>query len=271
MPQVLTRDGSVFNFSDTTSPDLMNTILNLHALGVAQRAGQAHLTPSDPAPFSVAGPPPMPPLNPRGGLLFGGPPPNPSPAQAPGNVGGSAGPQTEVYLRYYGLGSPPTKGSFGGHSYVVLRDPVTGRTDIARGGPSETYPYGILGAISDAPAKASNGQGDMTLLTEVGPRSQSTDANEDASSGQTIAGTDTYINEPFATAESAVGGFDNAVNRANFTYRPRSLNSNSYAFTLYDALTGRKQQPWPWWLPASDVDLRAKLPIRRASPPSSKY
>jgi hypothetical protein len=66
MPQVLTRDGSVFNFSDDTSPDFMNNILTLHALGIAQRAGQSRLQPSD--PFLVMGPPLAPPLNPGGGL-----------------------------------------------------------------------------------------------------------------------------------------------------------------------------------------------------------
>jgi RHS repeat-associated protein len=185
----------------------------------------------------------------------------------PANGRDSTGLATEVSLQYYIIGSVPIKGDYG-HQYVVVRDTETGQAVISRAGPSSPYPGGLSAAasgVSGSTATGANGR-TITLVTEMKPAAQSTDSNPKTGEplGTTVPGSTTTIGGSFDDAKASLTTFNRSIDSANIAYRPTSTNSNAYAGTAYNVLTG-KTPPSSSKLPGSDVNLQ------KPPPPPPKY
>jgi len=169
------------------------------------------------------------------------------------------GRDVEVALRAYLIGHAPIQGDYG-HQYVYLRDTDTGEEMISRAGPSAKYPGGVSDVVSRSPVQDPGGKGNVTLVTELGPASQSADANPNTGQplGSTVDGSQVTIPGSIGQAAATLQNFNNKVDAANIDYKPLSTNSNAYAGTAYAELTG-KPAPSSSTLPGSDVNLKKQL------------
>jgi hypothetical protein len=88
------------------------------------------------------------------------------------------------------------------------------------------------------------------------PAAKSPDAGEKT---QVVAGSAVTLKEDIGAAKSTLSKFNAAVDSAKISYKPQSTNSNAYAGTAYQVVTG-KQAPSMHALPGSDVNLKPKIP-----------
>jgi hypothetical protein len=184
----------------------------------------------------------------------------------PLNASDPSGLDTVVQLQAYPLGGLP--GLLGyEHQYVFLRDTDTGETIISRGGPSANYGAGSSAASRDQPAADSSTGRNITIVTQLRPASQSIDSDPKTGRplGTPVAGSTTVLKEPIGKAVGTLGNFNRAVDSANISYRPQSTNSNAYAGTAYNALTG-KTSPSSSSLPGSNLNLKPQIPQCTSNP-----
>jgi len=169
------------------------------------------------------------------------------------------GRDVEVALRAFTIGKAPIQGDYG-HQYVHLRDTDSGVEMISRAGPSAAYPGGVSAVVSGSPVQDAGGQGNVTLVTELGPAAKSTDADPSTGRplGSTVAGSQVTIPGNIEQAAAKLQNFNNKVDGAKIDYKPLSTNSNAYAGTAYSELTG-KPAPSSSDLPGSDVSLKKQL------------
>ncbi|MGH7239193.1 MAG: hypothetical protein ACREHG_03895, partial [Candidatus Saccharimonadales bacterium] len=172
---------------------------------------------------------------------------------------------TTVRLQYYILGSVPVLYGAYGHQYIVLHDTNTGETVVARAGPNAQYPHSASAVASDAAVDNPNGHGKITIYaSKIVSASRSSDYNHTNSAhvrdSKVVQGSVVTLNEPIAKAKATLSKFNDAVNAANIAYKPRSTNSNAYANTAYQALTGEAPPNSPHTLPGSNVNLKPKIP-----------
>jgi len=179
----------------------------------------------------------------------------------PLNATDPSGKDTEVQLQSYIIGNAPFQGDYG-HQYVYMRDTDTGETMISRAGPSAPYPGGSVAAVSGSPVRNPAGPGNVTLITALTPASKSVDADQ---GGKTVAGSTTTLKEPIGAAAATLQKFNSAVDSAKVDYKPRTDNSNAYAGTAYQVLTG-KTPPSSGTLPGSNVNLMPQIPACTSDP-----
>ncbi len=170
------------------------------------------------------------------------------------------GRDTEVQLQSYIIGNAPIQGDYG-HQYIYMRDTDTGATVISRGGPSAPYTGGVSGAVSNSPSQNAAG-GAVTIVTQMKPAAQSIDAGQ---GGKPVAGSTVTLKEPIGKAEDTLKVFNKAVDSANVPYTPRQDNSNAYAGTAYQVLTGRTA-PSSSTLPGSEHNLKPQIPACTSDP-----
>jgi len=174
------------------------------------------------------------------------------------------GDDTVVELQSYDLSG--VAGSVFGyqHQYVFLRDTETGETAIARGGPSDQYQGGASGAVSNAPSNA-NGKV-ITLFAQRDTVTASPDSNPETGKplGKTVPDSTVTLKEPLSEAKAAVDKVNKAVNDSEIPYTPQADNSNAYAATAYQALTGRTS-PKSGKRPGSGNNLSQKAGSCRGS------
>jgi hypothetical protein len=182
-------------------------------------------------------------------------------ANDPVNGRDPTGKDTVVQLQYYIIGNAPIQGDFG-HQYVIMRDTNTGETVISRAGPSAPYAGGISGAVSNSPSGNPTGPGNVTIQTSMTPASKSVDAGQNA---RVVPGSTTTLKKPIGKAEATLSKFNQAVDSAKIDYTPRSDNSNAYAGTAYQALTG-KTAPSLSVLPGSNNNLKPQIPACISDP-----
>lgn len=168
------------------------------------------------------------------------------------------GKDTEVQLRSYIIGHAPLQGDYG-HQYVYIRDTDTGEAAISRAGPSAAYPGGSAAVVSRSPVKDPGGNGNVTLVTALTPVAQSADSKDGAQLGSLVAGSSMTLKEPIGAAEATLSKFNSSVDAAKIDYKPLSTNSNAYANTAYQVLTG-STPPSSSVLPGSDVSLKSQIP-----------
>lgn len=179
----------------------------------------------------------------------------------PLNARDPTGMDTIVQLQYYPIQG---SGNIFEHQYVVMRDTETGRTIVSRGGPNPNYNGGVSGASSDraAPASPSSSQ-NSKLVTTYGPAAQSYDTKQPGNS--VVEGSRVVIPGKFADVQTKITEFNKAVDAAKIDYTPRSDNSNAYAGTAYNVITGR-DAPTGFFRPGSGNDLRPQIPTCQSSP-----
>jgi hypothetical protein len=153
------------------------------------------------------------------------------------------------------------------HQYMFLRDTDTGETAISRGGPSANYGAGSVAASRDQPAADPSTGRNVTLVTQLRPASQSIDSDPKTGRplGTPVAGSTAVLKEPIGKAVGALNNFNRAVDSANIAYRPQSTNSNAYAGTAYNVLTG-KTAPSSSSLPGSNLNLKPQIPQCTSDP-----
>lgn len=153
------------------------------------------------------------------------------------------------------------------HQYVFLRDTDTGETVISRGGPSANYGAGSIAASRDQPATDLSTGRNITLVTQLRPASQSIDSDPKTGRplGTAVAGSTTVLKEPIGKAVGALDKFNRVVDSANIAYRPQSTNSNAYAGTAYNVLTGNSP-PSSRSLPGSNLNLKPQIPQCSSDP-----
>ena len=125
------------------------------------------------------------------------------------------------------------------HEFVSMRDTDTGRVFIARGGPSGNYPLinGLFNATADQNGLFPlTGQKPMTLQTYVGPMAGSV---EQGFANKPLAGSQVVLKQPLQDVVNEAAEISNAVNAAQIPYRAQSTNSNAFANTTYQSLTGK--------------------------------
>ncbi|MEE4212730.1 MAG: RHS repeat-associated core domain-containing protein [Parvularcula sp.] len=150
---------------------------------------------------------------------------------------------------------------YGVHAYVRITDTDTGQSVISRGGPRDRMsPGGGSSGSSQNSSGASKGSsgGVGPIVGTVDPAADSIDTQIMAEQGtqptligETTLGDDVTFNDAVASAES----FSQNVNDANVPYRLTSQNSNSYAATQYEQLTGKEAPQGEGFLPGYDTDL----------------
>lgn len=138
----------------------------------------------------------------------------------------------------------------------------TGETAISRAGPSAPYPGGASAAASGSAVRDPGGTGNVTLRTALTPADKSADSNQ---GGQTVAGSTMTLKEPIGAAVATLQKFNNAVDSAKIDYKPRTDNSNAYAGTAYQVLTGQAP-PSSGTLPGSNVNLKPQIPACTRDP-----
>ncbi|WP_158298850.1 RHS repeat domain-containing protein [Sphingomonas psychrotolerans] len=188
-----------------------------------------------------------------------------------------------------GLDTVVTVQKYGVHAYVVLRDTESSRTVIVRGGPSGDYlghylspgsaassgssssggsssssssrvssgiASGTSAERSQGSSSGSSGRGGLQLVGEVRAPGQSLDRDAYNSGDSTVLGSATVTGK-FSDTLQAANTFTNSVNSANLDYRLLGQNSNSFAGTAFEQLTGqvRPGNPDLKPLPAYSVDL----------------
>ncbi|MBB5720221.1 RHS repeat-associated protein [Stakelama sediminis] len=170
------------------------------------------------------------------------------------------GMDTIVQLQYY-----PISGGMGfEHQYIVIRDTETGVTMVSRGGPNPEYKGGFSGAASDRAAPISpNSSQNSKLVTTFGPASKSYDTKQPG--GAVVEGSRVVVPGKFSDTQSKLTNFNKAVDDAKLDYTPRSDNSNAYAGTAYNVITGDKA-PTSVLRPGSGNDLKPKIPTCQSSP-----
>lgn len=179
----------------------------------------------------------------------------------PINARDPSGKDTIVQLQYYPI---PGSGNIFDHQYVVMRDTETGVTIVTRGGPNPQYNGGFSGASSDnaAPAAPSSNQ-NSKLVTTYGPAGQSYDTKQPGNG--VVQGSRVVVPGKFSDVQTKVTNFNKAVDDAKIDYKPRSDNSNAYAGTAYNVITGR-DAPTSMARPGSGNDLRPQIPTCQSKP-----
>jgi RHS repeat-associated protein len=152
------------------------------------------------------------------------------------------------------------------HEYIVARDTNTGQTIVSRAGPGEEYTLGFRGAFFNLAQKSSTGQGNVKLFAEMGPKEKykGTDVTKES---KTVPGSKVTLKDDFGTVKTKLEKFNNAVNKAEIDYRPKTTNSNGYAVTGYKDITG-KSAPELKSAPGSHLNLKAKTPQSASPPPT---
>ena len=151
------------------------------------------------------------------------------------------GEDTLIALKYYNLGSFANQSY--GHAYVYLQDKETDERVISRGGPNEKGFNEILAAAQDGDIKSADGKGYVTLKISMTPEKESLDY--DAKGVVTIS--KMTVKDDIKAVKEKMQAFNNNVMSVKIPYHVRSQNSNSYAFTGYEELTGNR--------PAAQKDL----------------
>jgi RHS repeat-associated protein len=185
----------------------------------------------------------------------------------------------------------------GSHAFVVLQDTDNRlRVEIVRGGPNESYlghysspasgsssgssssgsgssssrssTGSSSGSSSERSRGSSSGKGDrvgLQLVGEVRRVEQSSDRSSYLSGNAATVGS-TVIDADFKDSVSAANRFTNAVNSSDLDYKLVRQNSNSFAGTAYEQITGQPRPDNPNWtpLPAYSVDLCTRgVPCRK--------
>ncbi|WP_370307465.1 RHS repeat-associated core domain-containing protein [Sphingobium abikonense] len=188
-----------------------------------------------------------------------------------------------------GMDTVVTVQKYGVHAYVVLRDTESSRTVIVRGGPSDDYlghyfspssaassgssssggsssssssrvssgiASGTSAERSQGSSSESSGRGGLQLVGEVRAPNQSLDRDAYNSGQSTVLGSATVAGK-FSDTLQAANTFTNSVNSANLDYRLLGQNSNSFAGTAFEQLTGQDRPGNPNMnpLPAYSADL----------------
>jgi RHS repeat-associated protein len=180
---------------------------------------------------------------------------------------------------------------YGVHAYVVLQDTESSRVVIARAGPSDDYiGYNLSPAAASSSGSSSSGgsssssstrsssgtttgtsversrgQGSgssgsgkpgLTLVGEVRAPGQSADRASYLAGDAIVLGS-TVVPGKFSDTLQAANDFTNSVNGAGLEYQLLNQNSNSFAGTIYEQLTGqaRPDNTGVVPLPAYPVDL----------------
>lgn len=140
------------------------------------------------------------------------------------------------------------------HQVVILTDTETGSQFATRGGPANE---GFLDIVK-------NGFG--TIRAQVG----SYDAGfKDSPSSVVTTQNVSTIPTDYAVSVSRAIGFASAINKSDIPYSPFGPNSNSYASTFVESLTGTRPAPTqfaPGW--GESVSSSAQPPY---SAPTSYY
>ena len=165
---------------------------------------------------------------------------------------------TQVTLEYYPLG----EASIFGHQYLYARDTKTGDSVISRAGPSEKYRQGSLAhnVLSNSTEKSASGLGNITIKTALTRTQDSVDAGQKS---KAVSGSRVVLKEDLSAVRDTLQKFNNAVDSANINYKPTTTNSNAYAATAYNVLTG-EAPPVSERLPGSEVDLRDNKNLQRS-------
>jgi RHS repeat-associated protein len=158
-----------------------------------------------------------------------------------------------IALRAYELGNAPIVGRYG-HAYLLITDLDTGITYVSRAGPSAEYPGRSSAAAVNRSYK------NVTVFADLTTFAESSELREMQQHGISDEVVDTFI-DPREIAEvlQDFGEYNQNVNDAEIPYRPRSTNSNSYATSSFEEVTGQEVKG-EQWLPGSEDTLPVKKP-----------
>ena len=125
-----------------------------------------------------------------------------------------------------------------GHAYVVIYDGATKEIVVVTGGPQPDYPGGVIGGVSDSPARTHDPsrtqsiiQGFITTPERAG-NDNLTSPGTEVVTGQILK--DTTVADLTKQAQGLVNG----INNAETPYTPQTNNSNRFAGDVYEGLTG---------------------------------
>jgi len=163
----------------------------------------------------------------------------------PINFNDPTGLDTQVSIGFTNTPVPGTN-----HQLVILTDTVTGQKFAVRGGPAS---QGLLGSASNSGLSTSGGSlsasagnggsggfGFGQINGEAGAFDQTfRDSPSNVNTIQDVG----IINLDFSDAVSNAVEFANVTNQNNIPYFPLGPNSNSFASTFVEALTGTRPEP----------------------------
>lgn len=156
----------------------------------------------------------------------------------PINASDPSGTDTEVILMGKLLGTARIIGPYG-HAYVVLRDTKTGETKVVRGEPNVAVSKDqetAFKAISNTTFHDSSGN-EITLHARIDPAGVSPDWGPKGPAGQVLD--KAVIRVGFADATKQAQDYAGSVNTADIPYRSQGPNSNGFAGTFFENLTGK--------------------------------
>ena len=140
------------------------------------------------------------------------------------------------------------------HEFVAMRDTNSHQVIVARAGPSGDYSVSPSAGVSNS---ESHDDGKVvTLQATVAPLEKSQEAG---ASNKTLQGSVVVVPQSLKEVVSSAQKIANKVNDANIPYRAQTTNSNAFANTVYQSLTG-KVPPQQDLATGSDT----KLPISQA-------
>lgn len=122
-----------------------------------------------------------------------------------------------------------------GHAYVEIRDNITGDVWISRAGPSANYPGGLFAVMQDKGYTGITVQADVAVAYKQSSEYQQIEVKHRALLLNKELVT---LNRPITDVLKEFNNYAKAVTDTKTLYRPRSTNSNAYAFGAAQKVTG---------------------------------
>jgi hypothetical protein len=121
------------------------------------------------------------------------------------------------------------------HAFVEIRDNLTGDLYVSRAGPSKEYPGGIPSVLVNKSFKGVLVQADDAVQFQLSNESVQMDLK-----GRKLLFSKeiTTLQEPIDSVLKKFNDYAHSVNKQNLLYRPRTINSNAYAFGAIETVTG---------------------------------
>ncbi len=153
----------------------------------------------------------------------------------PLNATDPSGEDALVIISSYKLGEAPLQGAYG-HSFVIIVDLETGETVVVSAFPTgRGYPGGNIDVVRDRSFDGVNIEGQVDKYEE------SVDAGrERVEESVGPSGTATIVEGDYKEIVSKAESYVEEVNSSDIPYKPRTQNSNTFAYSAYEEITGEE-------------------------------
>ena len=170
---------------------------------------------------------------------------------------------TELELKYV-----PISGAFGRvHEYILATDTVTHEALVSQAGPSESWRRSITDVFSDRTQKAivnpPNANGNTWLKADITNVSQSGVETKDAKG---VSGSKVVLKDGLDSVKGKLQEYNDAVNAKKLDYQLKSVNSNSFANSEYNYITGKIAPLPPASAPGATTNINHMFELPQIEP-----